>query len=113
MAKLFQNPLPFWLAVLVIVSISSFDSYMSVRVGRALGPVELNPLARYLINADSGDVSLLIGFKTFGTTAVLLACAAMRNKHYKYLGVVLTVLLAVQAIVLLSYAPYLFIRTSL
>ena len=50
MFKLFQKPFPFWLAMIVIAGISAFDSYMSAIAGASLGPRELNPMAKYLIN---------------------------------------------------------------
>jgi len=85
MSKLFQKAVPFWLAMVLIAGISSFDSYMSARAGFDLGPVELNPMAKYLINLDGGGIALLVGFKTFGTALVLLICARRPNSRHRCL----------------------------
>jgi len=110
MSKLFQKAFPFWLAMVLVAGISSFDSYMSARAGFSLGPVELNPMAKLLINLDGGGVSLLIGFKTFGTAFALLICAALRERRYKNLGLVIWALILVQIAVLCSYIPFLFVH---
>ena len=110
MFKLFQKPIPFWLAMIVIAGISAFDSYMSTLAGASLGPMELNPMAKYLINLDGGRVALLVGCKTFGTAFALLVCASMRHARYKHLSVVIWALIIVQLGVLCSYIPFLFVR---
>jgi hypothetical protein len=110
MFKLFQKPFPFWLAMIVIAGISAFDSYMSAIAGASLGPLELNPMAKYLINLDGGRVALLVGCKTFGTAFAMLVCASMRHARYKHMGVVIWALILVQIGVLCSYIPFLFVR---
>lgn len=110
MFKLFKNSVPFWLAVLFIAGASSFDSYMSAKAGYELGPVELNPMAKYLIDLDGGAVSLLIGCKTFGTVIALLICSMLRDRRYKNLDIVIWSLIAVQIAVLVSYVPFLFVH---
>jgi hypothetical protein len=110
MLKIFQKEIPFWLAMLVIASISAFDSYMSILAGADLGPRELNPMAKYLINLDGGRVALMVGCKTFGTSLALLLCASMRHARYKHMSVVIWALILVQIGVLCSYIPFLFVR---
>ena len=96
--------------MVLVAGISSFDSYMSARTGFDLGPVELNPMAKYLIDLDGGGIALLVGFKTFGTALVLLICTGLRDRKYKNLGVVVWALIAVQIAVLCSYIPFLFVH---
>lgn len=110
MSKIFQKEIPFWIAMLFIAGASSFDSYMSARAGFSLGPVELNPMAKYLIDLDGGGVSLLIGFKTFGTAIALLMCFMLRDRRYKNLDIVIWALVVVQVAVLCSYIPFLFVH---
>jgi len=110
MSKLFQKTFPFWVAVLFVAGASSFDSYMSARAGLELGPIELNPMAKYLIDLDGGGVALLIGFKTFGTAIALLLCSMLRSERYKNLDIVMWSLIVVQVAVLCSYIPFLFVH---
>lgn len=95
----------FWLSLLFIVAVSAYDSCMSVRGQENLYEFELNPLARSLIALDGGEVSLLIGLKTFGTALAVAACMFLRDRKYSHLNIVLVVLLIVQLGVLLSYSP--------
>jgi hypothetical protein len=78
---------------------------MSVIGQASLYDLELNPLARGLLALDGGKVSLLIGFKTFGTSIVVAVCMLLRANKYRYLGFVIAVLVAVQIGVLFSYSP--------
>ena len=100
-----KKNLLFWFSVLFIVAVSSYDSYMSVLEQESLYALELNPLARALLALDGGGVSLLIGFKTFGTSIVVIACMLLKSNRYRYLGIVMAALVAVQIGVLLSYSP--------
>ena len=95
----------FWFSLLFIVAVSSFDSYMSVKGQADLYEFELNPMARSLIALDGGEVSLLIGLKTFGTAIAVAACMFLRDRRYPHLNVVIAVLLIVQLGVLFSYSP--------
>ena len=104
-----MNQIYFWLAMIFIAGVSSFDSYMSACAGRNLGAVELNPMAKYLIDLDGGDIALLVGFKTLGTALVLLLCFALRNRKYKNFDIVIWSLIVVQIAVLCSYVPFLFV----
>tara|TARA_B100000700_G_scaffold327015_1_gene440279 strand:+ start:2519 stop:2806 length:288 start_codon:yes stop_codon:yes gene_type:complete len=92
--------------IIFIAAVSAFDSYMTVVVGPALGPIELNPLAKYLIDLNGGGVALLIGLKTFGTAMALLICHYLYICKYKFLNVVMWMMVLVQLIVMASYVPY-------
>lgn len=97
----------FWIALALIAAISGFDSYMSVRGQHYLYEVELNPIARMFMYLDAGGVALLIGVKTFGTALAVLLCLVLHLKKYKYAWIVVSVVLAVQVFVMLSYVPLL------
>jgi len=50
---------------------SAIDIYMSIKTQEYLWHLEMNPVGRWLIGLDDGDVALFMGIKTAGTTLVL------------------------------------------
>ena len=56
---------------MIIALVSSIDIYWSVRLHETLSESELNPLGQIIMYADNKNVSLFMGFKTFGTFLVL------------------------------------------
>lgn len=56
---------------LIIGFISAFDSYCSIKYRDFLYEFEQNPIGRYLIELDNGDVSLFIMIKIMGTILTL------------------------------------------
>ena len=50
---------------------SAFDIYMSIKTQEYLLGLEMNPVGRWLIRLDDGDVALFMGIKTAGTTLAL------------------------------------------
>lgn len=59
----------FWWAVVWIVS--AVDVYWSIYLGDTLHRNELNPIGRWLIALDNGNVALFMAVKFLGTTFVL------------------------------------------
>ena len=57
----------FLLLWLLIIAISATDSYLSFKYSDFLYEMELNPVGRWLIELDGGDVALFAGVKLFGT----------------------------------------------
>ena len=57
----------FALCWIVIVGVSSIDTYFAIKYSDVLYHMELNPVGRWLIEADGGDVSLFMAAKLFGT----------------------------------------------
>lgn len=58
-------------AMMIIAAISLYDIYWSFKTQEILYEVEQNPIGRWLIAADSGDVALFMTLKTLGTMIVL------------------------------------------
>ncbi len=58
-------------AMLIIAAISLYDVYWSFKTQEILYEVERNPIGRWLIAADSGDVALFMTLKTLGPMIVL------------------------------------------
>lgn len=50
---------------------SAYDVYISIKTQEYLYEMEMNPIGRFLIEADSGEVALFMGFKFAGTVTAL------------------------------------------
>jgi hypothetical protein len=86
----------------IIVIISAIDTYWLSKARDYIEEVEQNPVGRYLISLDNGDVSLFILCKFLGTYIAVAATYAIYKKYPKY-GMVVAVSLAVAQICLLLY----------
>jgi hypothetical protein len=56
---------------LFIGFISAIDIYVSIKTRAYLLYCEMNPLGRWLIRLDGGDIALFMGIKTAGTVLAL------------------------------------------
>ena len=73
-AKLFnKHAYPFAFAQLwVFIGVASaIDLYISIKTREYLYEMEMNPIGRFLIAADDGDVALFMGVKCAGTVIAL------------------------------------------
>jgi hypothetical protein len=61
----------FYIQLVFISLVASYDSYLAVKLRDTLYREELNPLGRMLIRMDNGDVALFMGAKMLGTIFVL------------------------------------------
>ena len=61
----------FYIQLIFISLVASYDSYLAVKLRDTLYNNELNPLGRMLIRMDNGDVALFMGVKMLGTISVL------------------------------------------
>ena len=61
----------FYIQLVFISLVASYDSYLAVKLRDTLYSEELNPLGRMLIRMDNGDVALFMGAKMLGTISVL------------------------------------------
>jgi hypothetical protein len=59
----------FWLLWLVIVGVSVHDGYLVLALRSAIAEAELNPLGRWLIDCNGGDIWLFLAIKAIGTLA--------------------------------------------
>ena len=87
--------------LLFIVSVSAYDSLRCVTDARELYAVELNPLARLLI--DGEDVSALVCGKSFGVGVVVGVLCELRHNGYRHTSVVTIAVAVVQAVVAVAY----------
>ena len=57
----------FCLMWLFIIGVSVHDGYLVLACRSAMAEAELNPLGRWLIHANGGDIWLLLALKAIGT----------------------------------------------
>jgi hypothetical protein len=70
----------FWTLFVIIAAVAAYDVYLSIKLQASLYAMEENPLGRWLIELDNGDVALFMTAKMIGTTVVLLLLPAL----YRY-----------------------------
>ena len=73
-AKLFHKyayPFAFAQLWVFIGVVSAVDLYISIKTREYLYEMEMNPIGRFLIEADDGDVALFMGIKCAGTVIAL------------------------------------------
>lgn len=87
--------------LLVIVSVSAYDSLRCVADAGELYAVELNPMARLLI--DGEDVSALVCGKSFGVGVVVGVLCELRHNGYRHSSVVTVAVAVAQAAVGVAY----------
>ena len=87
--------------LLVIVSVSAYDSLRCVADAGELYAVELNPMARLLI--DGEDVSLLVCGKAFGIGVTVGVLCELRHNGYRHSSVVTVAVAVAQAAVGVAY----------
>lgn len=75
---------------LLIAAISSFDSFLTVRYREHLFYEELNPIARYLLQIDGWEPSLLIAAKFLGSTLALGFLMALHIQNRRLALIVAT-----------------------
>ena len=86
----------------LITVVSMIDVYWSFKTQSILAETEQNPLGRWLIARDGGDISLFMTLKMAGTMAVILAIPAMYFVRRKW-GIVATSALSLFQCGLLVY----------
>ena len=103
MSKFAQNTW-FTVGIIVILMVSAYDVYLSIKLQDLLPETEKNPVGRWLIQIDNQDVALFMAAKLFGTGLAIHLLGLLR--HYK-----LKILKPVMAsIVLLQLALLMFLR---
>ena len=66
-----------WSCVAIIASVSMYDVYWSFKTQFVLAETEQNPIGKWLINLDNGDIALFMTVKMMGTMFVILAIPAL------------------------------------
>lgn len=76
-----------WLS---IGAVSAIDVYWSIKLKELLYETELNPIGKWIMYMDGGDVSLFMGLKVFGTVLVLgvLFYAFVRNRKMAWILII-------------------------
>ncbi len=95
----------FWTLFVVIAAVAAYDVYLSLKFQTTLYAMEENPLGRWLIAADNGDVALFLTVKMIGTMVVLLVLPAFYRFRRK-LGMVTTSALAAFQTSLFCYLSF-------
>ncbi|MCO6455721.1 MAG: hypothetical protein J5I93_10540 [Pirellulaceae bacterium] len=86
---------------LVIGLVAAYDTYLSVKFQDSLSTLEINPICRWLIAADGGSVSILLGCK-FAGTVLALGTILLVYRFQPRMGLaVATVVASLQMLVLL------------
>lgn len=69
---------------------SGVDIYMSIKTQEYLLHLEMNPIGRWLIRLDGGDVALFMGVKTAGTTLALgiLVWLYLHKRSWAWMSIV-------------------------
>jgi hypothetical protein len=89
----------------IIVCISGIDIYWLSKNRDYIVTLEENPLGKYLLNVDNGDVSLFILCKFLGTYIVIATLYYLKNNQIKYVPTI-AITLAITQIFLLFYLYY-------
>ena len=82
--------------------VSAFDSYLSIKYSEDLYALEENPVGRWLMEADGGDVSLFMFAKFLGTWIAFYLCILV-FLYKRRLGILAALGVCTAQIVLLFY----------
>ena len=88
-----------WLSIGLI---SSVDLYWCIKNQHIMAQTEENPIGRYLIELDQGDVALFMGVKVAGTVMALGALIFLYHWKKRYAWIV-TIVLSIAQFCLLYY----------
>lgn len=78
----------FWFLFAIILLVSVYDTWLTIRFEECMMQHEQNPIGRYLIKIEGGDVGLFVRFKAAGTIFVLTVLGILyRIRSRKYLPV--------------------------
>jgi len=86
-------------------AVSFYDGYLLAANREVIGETEENPVCRYLLQINRGDVSLLLRSKALGTGAALLTMVAVWLRD-KRIGLPITAAVAAFQLVLLLYLTF-------
>ena len=99
--------MPYWTAMMFVILVSGLDSWVCFQSDPdALRSLEMNPIGQQLL--EQGGAELLVTAKLVGTATVAVLVQEMKARGYRYLGVVLGSLVAIQLVVVGSILIYYF-----
>jgi len=87
---------------LIIVAVSTVDFYYLGKTRSVIMELEQNPVGRYLIELDKGDISIFMAAKFFGTIVALYLLFKLKNLGLKHIFLI-TSIVALAQIILLIY----------
>jgi hypothetical protein len=87
---------------LVIACVSSVDTYLTLRFREELFYEELNPVARFLLEVDGWEPSVLIGSKFLGSILVLGFVSLLYSQNRR-IGLIVTGAVAGAQLLLLAF----------
>ena len=87
---------------LIIVAVSTVDFYYLGKTRCVIMELEQNPVGRYLIELDKGDISIFMAAKFFGTIVALYLLFKLKNLGLKHIFLI-TSIVALAQIILLIY----------
>ena len=87
----------FWTLFAIIAAVAAYDVYLSIKFQHVLYSMEENPLGKWLIALDNGDVALFMTAKMIGTMVVLLVLPAFYRFRRNLGMVTASALAAVQS----------------
>ncbi|MGI9519681.1 MAG: hypothetical protein ACR2NP_21690 [Pirellulaceae bacterium] len=90
------------LMLTIITCVSMIDVYWSFKTQAVLAETEQNPIGKWLIDRDGGDISLFMTLKMAGTMFVILAIPALYSIRRQW-GLVAAATLTVFQCLLLVY----------
>lgn len=86
----------------VIAIVSAIDLYFIGKTRTIIEESEENPLGKYLIHLDNGDISIFIAVKFLGTLLALYILFKLHRLQFKY-TLFITSVIAIAQILLLIY----------
>ncbi len=92
----------FYLLWLFVIAVSVHDGGLVVEHRYLIGTYEQNPVGRWLLEADAGDISILLLAKGVGTLIVATSILMMFNRQTRLAWIVCSVLALFQ-LLLLAY----------
>ena len=90
-----------WSTLLYVGCVSGLDVWFCMRDAEFLVDVELNPLAKMVI--EWGGVRIFVAVKHVGLTTVVVILCGLDHHRYRHLAVVLWSVTLVQTVVLGCY----------
>ena len=86
----------------IIALVSAIDLYWIGKTREAILEMEENPVGRFLIRLDKGDISLFMAVKFFGTMAALYILFKLKRYNFRY-TLLITMVIAIAQVFLLVY----------
>lgn len=101
-----KSKILFTLLLLMIGYISAYDLYLAISFSEELIANEQNPLGRYLIKVNNGNIALFMGLKFAGTITCLAILIALYQCKKSWAWICISAITLVQILLLLYLISY-------